>query len=138
MKIYRTEILGHIIELRYGDFGGQYAYINGRLVSQKPFAGWVSANSHGLTLADETGKVHHIDARVDAPALGIGQTRVVISVDGVERCRLDQTDLRKPATRCANCGYELSNLSVENGEVRCPECGRHTSAKLLGLSEARK
>jgi hypothetical protein len=135
MKIYRTEIHGHILELRYGDFGGQYVYIDGRLISQKPFAGWMSACSHGLTLDAETGKVHHIDMRVDAPALGIGQTRVVVSVDGIERCRLDPIDPRKPATRCANCGYELGNLRVENGEVRCPECGRHTSAKLLGLGD---
>jgi Zn finger protein HypA/HybF involved in hydrogenase expression len=56
---------------------------------------------------------------------------VAISVDGVERCRLEPVDPKKPPSVCHNCGYSLHGLPVENSEVRCPECGRHCSAILF-------
>lgn len=132
MKYYRAEIEGHHFEVRCGDLGGQHVLIDGRIVSRKPLAGWLPSHPHRFEMTDRTGKACLIEVRVDTPSMGIGQTHVVVSLDGAQRCRLSPVDARQPSTRCSNCGYELTHLPTTNGEVRCPECGRHTSAKLLG------
>lgn len=32
---------------------------------------------------------------------------------------------------CPRRGYALKWLEAENGEIKCPECGRHTPHELL-------
>ena len=35
--------------------------------------------------------------------------------------------------RCLFCDYSLIGLPVLNGMIRCPECGEHSEARLLGV-----
>ena len=36
---------------------------------------------------------------------------------------------------CLSCGYSLIGLSVSHGMIRCPECGEHNEARLLGIGD---
>ncbi len=128
MKLYRAEIHNHIVELRKGDLGGEQVLVNGRIISDRPWAGW-HRPSHFFELTDEQSTLRHVEVRlVDTSRFGLGKYRAIISVDGVERCRLEPIDPAAPPYVCGNCGYSLTGLPIENGEVRCPECGRHTMA----------
>lgn len=131
MKVYRTELHGHIIEARATDWGAEHVLVDGRIASKKLLAGlW--HGSHFFDIVDEGGTTRHIEVRwLDVSKIGLGAYRVVINVDGQERCRLEPIDLNKPASVCAYCGYSLTGLPVENSEIRCPECGRHNSAALV-------
>lgn len=122
-----------MIEGRFGDWGGETVLVDGRPVSQRSLAGWIGSGSHFFEIVDEHGRSRHVDVRFEAPSLGIGRTRLAISVDGIERARLDPVSDSRQAQMCLNCGYALVGLPVENGEVRCPECGRHSNATMLGL-----
>ena len=55
MKIYRTELHGHIIEARQGDLGTDRVLVDGRVVSTKRLGGWYGA-SHFFDIDDEEGK----------------------------------------------------------------------------------
>jgi DNA-directed RNA polymerase subunit RPC12/RpoP len=131
MKVYRTELHGHIIEARSTDWGAEHVLVDGRIVSNKLLAGlWHTP--HFFDINDEQGNPRLIEVRwLDVSKIGLGTYRVVINVDGQERCRLEPIDTSKPANVCAYCGYSLRGLPVENSEIRCPECGRHTSAILV-------
>lgn len=134
MKVYRTEIHGHLIEARSSDWGSETVLVNGRQVSSKPLAG-LFRSSHFFDLKDEQGQQRHVELRwQDVSKLGLGKFRVVVNVDGMERCRLDAIDLTIPPNTCTYCGYSLQGLPVENNEIRCPECGRHSSAILIGTN----
>jgi predicted Zn-ribbon and HTH transcriptional regulator len=61
---------------------------------------------------------------------------VRVLVDGADRAIMQAFKPEAPLC-CANCGYSLQGLTPQNGEVRCPECGRHTSATMLGLTDAK-
>ena len=130
VKIYRTELHGHIVEARATDWGSEQVLIDGRIVSSKALAGlWHTP--HFFEINDQQGNTRHVEVRwLDVSKIGLGKYRVVILVDGQERCRLDAVDPAKPSSVCAYCGYSLVGLPVENSEIRCPECGRHTSAIL--------
>lgn len=135
MKVFRAEIHGNRIELRKGDWGSQTVLLNGRPVSVKPFAGW-SSESHFLDIQDDNDTTHHIEVRLfDQSKWGMGDHRVVISVNGSERCRLEPFDPDRLNDKCVNCGYRLVGLPVESDEIRCPECGRHTATAMLDLPE---
>lgn len=135
MRIFRTEIHGHLVEIRHGDFGSEEVLVNGRSISRKPFAGWVALTSHHFDLADAHGNTRHVETKVFAPSAGLGLSfRVRVMVDGVERAILMPEGKNSRSGLCANCGYPLSGLAPENGEVRCPECGRHTPAAFVGDS----
>ena len=136
MKIYRTELHGHILEARSSDWGAEHVLIDGRIVSSKWMAGlWHT--SHFFEMSDETGKLRRVEVRwLDVSKLGLGTYRVLIVVDGQERCRLEALDTNKPANVCAHCGYSLVGLPVDNSEIRCPECGRHSSAILVQAPSA--
>ena len=135
MKFYRTVIGGRLIEARLSDLGSEQVLIDGRLVSNKPWAGLLHP-SHHFDLTDDDGRPFHLEVRRhDVSKLKIGRYRMIVVVDGVERCRLEPVDLSKPPHVCANCGYSLRGQRAEAGEVRCPECGRHTPAPFLGLAD---
>jgi hypothetical protein len=136
MKTYRTELHGHIIEARSTDWGAEHVLVDGGIVSSKRLAGlWHS--THFFEMADENGRSRRVEVRwVDVSKIGLGTYRVVINVDGQERCRLEPIDANKPANVCAHCGYSLMGLPVENSEIRCPECGRHSSAILVQSQSA--
>ena len=136
MKTYRTELHGHILEARSTDWGAEQVLIDGRIVSSKWLAGlWHTP--HFFDLTDENGLSHCVEVRwMDVSKLGLGSYRVVILVDGQERCRLEPIDANKPSNVCAYCGYSLNGLPIENNEIRCPECGRHSSAMIVQVSAA--
>jgi hypothetical protein len=131
MKIFRTEILGHIIESRQGDLGRNRVLVDGQIVSTKLFGGWYNA-SHFIEIEDEDGKTRHVEVGwVDRSKLKIGRYRMRISVDGVERGEVTPIDPSRAPGSCNNCGYSLKGLMITNGEIQCPECGRHSSAALI-------
>lgn len=135
MRVYRAEIHGRLIELRQGGMGGQKVLVDGRVVSEKPFAG-IAGASHFFDITDDAGAERPVEVRlIDTSKLGIGKYQVILSVEGRERCRLAPIDPNAPPLACRNCGYSLASLPIENGEIRCPECGRHTSATAIGLRE---
>lgn len=123
---FRTTVHGHRVEMRLNDFGGQVVLVNGRQVSSKPFAAW-SRPSHFLTLADETGRERAVELRLVPRRLGLSAELEVL-VDGDARGTIEAVKPSARAGRCINCGHDLSGLQPANGEVRCPECGRHSAA----------
>lgn len=132
MKIYQVVIHGHIIETRTNEWGAEYVILDGGLVSRKPYAGFYQAN-HFFDLEDEQGRTRHIEVSwTERSKLGLGKFHVQINVDGVMRCKLKPSDTKKAPDCCTNCGYSLNGLAIDNDEVRCPECGKHTDAALLG------
>jgi len=135
MHIFRTVIHGQLIEFRHGDFGGETVLVNGVARASRPLGGWWR-KPHYFTIEDETGKDRQVELRlIDISKLGVGNYRMVVSVDGRERCRVEAINDRQAANVCGNCGYSLEGLPVENHEVRCPECGRHTSAIMLNRGD---
>jgi hypothetical protein len=133
MKVYRTEVHGNLVELRLGELGNEQVLLNGRPISRRPLLVF-GPYSHFFDVTDEAGEARHVELRrQDLSKLGLGKYRVLVVVDGVERCRLEPLDLRVPPDVCANCGYSLRGQQVEAGEIKCPECGRHTSAVVTGL-----
>ena len=134
MKIFRTEIHGHIVEARQGDLGWDRVLLDGKLVSSKPLGGWYNA-SHFLEIEDKEGKTRNVEVGwIDRSKLKIGRYRMTITVDGVERGEVMPIVPSREPGSCNNCGYPLKGLPVENGEFQCPECGRHSSALLIDPS----
>jgi hypothetical protein len=131
VRFYRAEVLGRLIELRLGEFGGEEVLVDGRPVSRRAFAA-LMGGSHHFDVTDAAGRVRHVevDARHESRRLGLG-VEVVVNVDGVEFGFLRPVDGSRPPGRCLHCGYDLRGLDEVNGEVRCPECGRHCAASLL-------
>ena len=136
MKIYRVVIHGHIVEARTNELAAEYVLLDGRVVSTKPFAALYQA-AHFFDLEDEQGKTRHVEVRwTQRSKLGLGKFHVQVNVDGVDRCKLKSIDASKGPDCCTNCGYSLLGLPVENGEARCPECGKHMDAALLSASNS--
>ena len=132
MNVYRAEVHGHLIEARSTGLGAERVLVDGEIVSSRWLTGLWPA-SHFFCINDETGGSRHIEVCwTDVSKLGLGKYRVVISVDGMERWRLEPVDISRPANACPHCGYSLHGLPVDNSEIRCPECGRHSSAILAG------
>ena len=132
MKIYQVIIHGHLIEARTNELGAEFVFLDGCIVSSKLYAGLYQA-MHFFDLEDEQGKTRHIEVRwTKRSKYGIGKYHVQVNVDGVERCKLKSIDTNKESDCCTNCGYSLKGLKAENAEVRCPECGKHTDAALIG------
>ena len=132
MKTYKVIIHGHIVEARTNEWGAEYVLLDGSLVSRRIFASLHQAN-HFFDLEDEQGKTRHIEVSwTERSKLGLGKFHVQINVDGVIRCKLKPSDTKKDPGCCTNCGYSLNGLQIENAEVRCPECGRHTDATFIG------
>ncbi|MCL4209035.1 MAG: hypothetical protein HRU76_15385 [Phycisphaeraceae bacterium] len=137
MLVYRTQVHGHLIEARRGPLGGETVLLNGRVISYRPLAGW-TRGSHFFDVTDEQGRARHVEVQwIDVSKLGLGKYRVTVRVDGVERARLEPIDPARPIDVCYQCGYPLKGLPIVHGEIRCPECGRHTLAAFIGndLSE---
>jgi predicted Zn-ribbon and HTH transcriptional regulator len=136
VNIYRTEIHGHLLEAQIGDLGGEIVLDNGREASSRPFAGLGIGKPHRFEITDEKGATRHVEVRFEDASFSLGlKHRVRVLVDGADRAIMRP---HKPAAPqcCHNCGYSLQGLAPQNGEVRCPECGRHTSAAVLGLTDA--
>jgi hypothetical protein len=135
MKVFRAEVHGHRLELRVGDFGGQQLLLDGRIVSEQPYAG-LTGKSHFLDVPDEDGRQRHVEVQlIDVSKWKIGRYRCVVRVDGIERCRAEPTDPASAPDVCPHCGHQVKGVPAVNGEVRCPECGRHTPAVGLGRGE---
>src|ERR1043165_1408246 len=62
MRIFRVELHNHLVELRHGDFGSEEVVVDGRPVSNKPFAGWFPT-SHHFELAVEHGAARHVELK---------------------------------------------------------------------------
>jgi hypothetical protein len=132
MSRYQTEIHGHVVEAREDGLGNRELLVDGRVMHRAWLGAWLG-RSLTYEVRDERGANRAVEVRwVSRPgSLGMRQ-QVRVLVDGIDRVVLDPLPERQPPGRCPNCGYELRGLGAENGEVKCPECGRHASAKLLG------
>lgn len=131
MKRYRTEIHGHVLEAREGDWGGREVLIDGRQVTGTRLSAFLGRPLR-FDLRDDSGQVRAVEVRwAERPrSLGL-RSQVRVSVDGLERAVLDAIPDGQLPGVCPHCGYDLKGLPADNGEVRCPECGRHTAASLL-------
>lgn len=119
---YSTVVCGRRIEARIGSMYGQRVLVDGAVASDQPLAS-VHAPGHFFTLADETGAIRNIEVRLEDRSWGLGlKYEMVVRVDGVEVRRVGR-DRDDGALRCRRCGYGIEGLAVENGEIRCPECG---------------
>jgi DNA-directed RNA polymerase subunit RPC12/RpoP len=133
VKVYRTVIDERRLEIRITDWGAEQVLLDGRVVSRKRFAGFFRP-SHFIEVEGANGVVRHVEVRrIDLSKLGLGRYRMIVTVDGVDRSHLAPVDPRAPLSVCPHCGYRLVGQPVERDEVRCPECGRHTPAAVLGL-----
>lgn len=138
MKVYRMELHGRLLECREGTWGGETVLLDGRAMSDKPLAGWVTGLggevSHRFEIRDEEGRERAVEVRWEMKKRTLGLTsRVRVFVDGRERAVIEQEKGGLGPGCCRNCGYSLKGLEVVNGEIQCPECGRHTSATVAGV-----
>jgi len=126
------EIHGHIVEGRLGYLGGQAVILDGKLVSNQPFAG-LGSPGHFFEIIDEHGKPRNVEVRFGLTPLGFNAA-MTISVDGIQRARIPGASKDAPVRPvCRWCGYALEGLKPDRGEVKCPECGRHTRSTELGI-----
>ncbi len=134
MRSYRTEVLGHIIEGRQYDIGRDIVLVDGRIVSTKWFGGWLLA-SHFIDITDAAGRLRAVEVSwVDRSKFGLGKYRMTVKVDGVEHAEVEPVDPTRTLGTCHNCGYDLRGVKAQDGEIKCPECGRHSSARLIDPS----
>lgn len=131
MRVARHDLMGHLLEVREGERGEHIVLVDGRVVSVKRYGWWMGGSSHFFDLADAEGVTHHIEVQIGA--WKFTKTPAVVLIDGVERVALELVGQKRAMRLCAHCGYSMAGLRVENGEVRCPECGRHSSVAALGL-----
>lgn len=132
MRVARFEVCGRLLEIREGELGEHLVLVDGRVISKKPLGWWLNGSSHFFDLADEaTGRTHHIEVQVRG--WGLRRTPAVVLVDGVERATLALVSRRRAQQLCPHCAYSLAGLLIDNDEVMCPECGRHTAVAILGL-----
>jgi DNA-directed RNA polymerase subunit RPC12/RpoP len=128
------ELFGRLIEVQESDLGAQTVLLDGRVVSRKPFAGWIGA-SHFLELYED-GAEHVVEIR--RGHTGLRFTSVQIRVDGRLREVLKHKVGQGKSTNCPYCRYSLLGQrpvsETAPDEIRCPECGRHTTLGALGLS----
>lgn len=130
---HRGVVHGHVIDVRDNGWGTETVLVNGAQISQK--SSLLSTPSHLFTLTDEHGRTRNVEIRAIVRLAGLlGVRGYLVMVDGVERGILDRTALGESIDRCLHCGYSIGNLPVVNGEVQCPECGRHRDATLLMLT----
>lgn len=130
-RTFRGEVLGHLVELRIGASGGETVLLNGAHVSTRPWAYFTGNHDHVFTITGPDGATHNLEVRVLDRSGGLqAALRVVVNLDGKPLTQLPEIDLPS-YTACPHCAYDLQGLEPVNDEVQCPECGRHTSAKLL-------
>jgi hypothetical protein len=133
MPRFISEIHGHLIEAR-SDGLFEIVHLDGRPISRQLLylSSW---KGHHFDFTDEEGRVRHGEVRWVDRSWGLGVAyRVILLIDGHERGELPPAPASIRAGCCLNCGYSLAGLDVVNGELRCPECGRHTPAALAGAS----
>lgn len=135
MTRYRMELHGHLIEVRHDSFSMGEVLVDGR-PQRRSIIDALLDRPLRFEIKDERGTPRWVEIRWIQTARSLGfRHRLAISVDGIERAMLEPEPQSAGAGRCLNCGYALAGLTPVNGEVKCPECGRHTSARLAGLNE---
>jgi len=134
MRSATIELFGRFVEVQETDWGAQTVLMDGRVVSRKPLAGWLGA-SHFLDL-DEAGTTRRVEIR--RGHTGLRFTSVQVRVDGRLREVLKLKAGAGKSTACPYCAYSLVGQQPVSDtapdEIRCPECGRHTTLGALGLS----
>ncbi len=129
---FRGEILGTLVEARVGFWGDQTVLVNGKPVSEKPWAWFTGQTSHFFTLPGPDARDHNVEARFIDRSGGLAVAmRVEILLDGAPFATLPDVAPDELPDRCPHCAYSLAGLEPENHEIRCPECGRHTAASLV-------
>lgn len=125
------EIAGRRFEVRIGSGGGESVLVDGKLVSERVWAYWSGMHDHFFSLAGD-GREENYEVSVRDRSGGMGVSYVVsVRRDGREAGALRLVDPSALSRACYGCGYTLEGLEVVNGEVRCPECGKHTPDAIL-------
>ena len=131
MKIFRTEIHGHIVEARQGDLGWDRVLLDGKLVSSKPLGGWYNA-SHFLEIEDKEGKTRNVEVGwIDRSKLKIGRYRMTITVDGVERGEVMPIVPSRDPTPGRPAGLRQCDTSVRDSRIHQAERTVRVKRRLL-------
>lgn len=129
---FRGEVAGRLIDVRVGAWGDQTVLCDGAPVSKKAWAGFTGSTSHFFKLKDEEGKERNAEVRlVDRSGGFMMALRVEVSLDGRVVMRIHEVGGEEARNTCPRCGYSLEGLEAVNGEIKCPECGRHTVEELV-------
>lgn len=132
---FAGDVEGRRFEVRIGTGGGESVLVDGKLVSERPWAYWSGMHDHFFTLEQGEGERNY-EVSVHDRSGGIGVSYVVsVKLKGREVATLRAVDPTMRERRCYGCGYPLRGLEVLNGEVRCPECGKHTPEAILPAEE---
>lgn len=132
MRIGRTSLYGHLVEVRCGELD-EMVLVDGRPVSRKRFANFRNT-SHFFDLEDEDGTAHACE--ILCAADGLLSTRVTVLADGRRVLRMKIRGGRVVDLRCPACSYSMLGQVAEGDRVRCPECGEMTTLGALGVRTA--
>ena len=129
---FRGEVAGRLVDVRVGVWGNQTVLVDGKVVSDKGWAGLWGSVSHFFTMADAEGRQRNTEVRLVDRSGGLQVSlRVEVLLDGRLARPILEVGSEEAAGLCPRCRYSLDGLEEENGEIKCPECGRHTAVEVL-------
>ena len=132
MRIGRTSMFGHLVEIRAGELS-ETVLVDGRRISHK-LLGALRETSHFFDLVDAEGQVHACEAQIGSE--GLLSTRVTLLADGRRVQRLRLRGGRVVDLHCPKCRYSMIGQVATGDSVRCPECGEITTLGALGVRHA--
>ena len=132
MRIGRTTLFGHLLEVRAGELH-EIVLVDGRRVSRRLFAP-IRTTSHFFDLVDEDGVTHACE--VMCAAEGVLSTRVTVLADGKRVQHMRIRGGRIVDLHCPSCRYSMIGQVASGDRVRCPECGDETTLGALGVRKA--
>ncbi len=127
---YRGEVLGHVLEVRFGIYGDHTVLLDGKPVIEQPHAWFKGLDTYHFPMTQPDGATRNIEVKIKDPSVIGLWISVEVRVDGVQLARLAEVPPDDKPERCVYCGYSLKDLEVVNHEIKCPECGRHTPEKV--------
>lgn len=129
MRIGRTTLFGHLVEIRTGELS-EMVLVDGRRVS-RALLGSLRETSHFFDLVDGEGQVHACEVQIASE--GLLSTRVTLLADGRRVQRLRLRGGRVVDLHCPKCRYSMIGQTATGESVRCPECGDVTTLGALGV-----
>lgn len=118
-------LFGKLIEARVNGYGGRTLLVGGRFKARKwSFLGLLPT-SFFFDMEDAEGAVRAVEVCVVPGSFNL-LMRVLADGHLIEEVKM--TSKTQPDLVCRHCLYSLKGLTPQNGEYRCPECGRHTPA----------
>lgn len=126
MKSARMNIFGKRVEVRIAGLFQCAVLIDGRpFKSERWWTAGLASKSLFFEMEDEQGVRRNMEACI-TPGLFKDTVRVLADGRLLHQMKTDSAPGEDHV--CRHCLYPLEGLTPENGEYRCPECGRHTPA----------